>query len=91
MSFALCDLLGFLGNAGQMPLLSSSPLPTSGLCLPAALPSGSVLYASKYYLLHSSLAHTGPFFLSFFLFLKYIKLTPSSGLCTCFSLRPALG
>lgn len=91
MSFALCDLLGVLGNAGQMPLLSSSPLPTSGLCLPAALPSGSSVYASKYYLLHSSLTHTAPFFLAFFPFFKYIKLTPSSGLCTCFALRPTLG
>lgn len=91
MGFALCDLLGFLGNAGQMPLLSSSPLPTSGLCLPAALPAASSLYASKYYLLHSSLTHTGPFFLAFFPFFKYIKPTPSSGLCTCVSLRPALG
>lgn len=91
MSFALCDLSGFLGNAGQMPLLSSSPLPTSGGCLPAALPSGSSLYASKHSLLRSSLTHTGLFFLAFFPFFKYIKLTAFSGLCTCFSVRPALG
>lgn len=95
MSFAMCDLLGFLGSAGQMPQ-QISPLPTRWALSASSpreglLPSGSSLYASKYHLPRFPLTHAGPFFLTAFLFFKYIKLTPSSGLCTCVSLRSSLG
>lgn len=54
MSFAMCGVLGFLGNAGQMPQ-QISPLPTRWALSASSpgeglLPSGSSLYASKYHL-----------------------------------------